>query len=152
MRNTFNDAHREAYYDTTPSGLRVYIAGPISGDLVGNLPAFFDAEEVLRRAGHGTFNPARADGGNCPAQAVDLAKFYANGKTWTDYMRFGISGLMRCNAIALLPNWWRSRGADLEQRIAASMGYAFVNPANGKVTNPGTNRTDRLPEEWEVPA
>lgn len=129
------------------SGLRVYIAGPITGDLVGNLPEFFDAELALREAGHSTFNPARADGGRNPAHAIDLARRLNGRKTWTDYMRFGITGLMRCNALATLPGWHTSRGANLEQRIAASMGYAMVCSRTGTVTYPGADRNDVLPED-----
>lgn len=114
------------------SGLTVYIAGPISGDLVGNIPAFFEAEDRLRAAGHSTFNPARADGSRTAEDAV-AAALDLSDKTWADYMRQGITGLMRCTAIALLDGWGRSRGAMIEQTLAASMGYALIDPYTAQV-------------------
>lgn len=116
---------------------RVYIAGPISGDLVANIPPFFDAERVLVGAGHTVFNPARLDGGRNGAEAVDRALMVRGSKTWEDYMRQGISGLLDCNAIALLPGWNASPGARLERDIAQALKMAIISSHNGLVvTNP----------------
>jgi hypothetical protein len=127
------------------TGYRVYIAGPITGDLVGNLPRFFDAEDTLRAAGHTTFNPARLGGARTAAEAVDLA--LDSHYEWVDFMRAGITGLMRCNAIATLPGWWLSRGADLEQRLASSLGYAGISASNGRIVHDTGKRADNMPGE-----
>ena len=40
---------------------------------------------------------------------------------WDWYMRRAIEQVVRCNSIALLPGWERSRGARLEARIAVGL-------------------------------
>lgn len=118
------------------TGQTVYIAGAISGDLVGNLPRFFEAEEALRNAGHSTCNPARSDGGRTAQECVDRALAaiqHQPWKDWTYYMRKGIQGLMRCNTIALLPGWQNSRGARVEAGLALTLGYAKVHHETGEL-------------------
>lgn len=82
----------------------LYVAGPMTGLPAFNRPAFFTAEHVLRQAGHGVVNPARHE----PVQ----------GKSWEDYMRDGLTDLLTCSGVALLPGWMDSRGARLEVRTA----------------------------------
>jgi hypothetical protein len=66
--------------------------------------------------------------------------------TWADYMRLGISGLMRCNAIATLDGWWTSKGANIEQTLAANLGYASVS-LTGRVIRDTGERSDMMPGE-----
>lgn len=92
---------------TEPSG--IYVAGPMTNLPEFNYPAFYAAEEQLRAAGHErVVNPATlGDGGT--------------GRPWGFYMRQGITGLLTCTEVALLPGWEYSPGANLEVHIAQSL-------------------------------
>ena len=87
--------------------MKLYIAGPMTGLPEYNFPAFFAAEAELHTAGYETENPARTG--------------LIDGYGWTDYMRSGITQLMRCEGVALLRGWGNSRGARLEVDIARSL-------------------------------
>lgn len=130
----------------TESGYLVYIAGPISGDLLGNVPPFYEAEDRLRAAGHTTFNPARADGGRTAMEAIEVAILLRARKTWADYMRQGITGLMRCNAISTVGDWWTSRGAYIEHDLCNKLGYAKVCGTTGDLLYETTVRSEKLSE------
>ena len=86
---------------------RIYIAGPMSGLPDNNYPDFHDAAARLRKRCWHVENPAEK-----PAPHVDAAC------SWTAYMRMGISQLMTCHAIYLLPGWQQSPGASAEYFIA----------------------------------
>ena len=43
-------------------------------------------------------------------------------------MRADIAELVKCDGVALLPGWERSRGASLEAHIAHSLGMRLVYP------------------------
>lgn len=89
--------------------LRLYIAGPMTGYDEYNYPAFDAAEEDLRAAGYLPFNPAKSGGSS------DL--------TWPDNMRLALRMMLGCEAVALLPEWERSRGASIEMRLAVDLGF-----------------------------
>lgn len=86
----------------------IYIAGPMSGLPDFYYPAFLAAAAELRAKG---FNVV------CPAEN-DLPL----GRAWADYMRHAITRMMGCDAVALLPGWTGSRGAQLEHAIACELG------------------------------
>ena len=90
---------------------RVYVAGPMTGLPESNYPAFNAAAERLRSKGWHVENPAEN-----PAPHVDAAC------DWTAYMRMGVSQLMTCHAIYLLPGWQQSKGASLEYMVAKQLG------------------------------
>ena len=85
----------------------LYIAGPMTGLPEYNRPAFFDADGRLRDAGYLTLNPARHE----PDDDLD----------WTDYVRAGLSDVLRVDGIAVLPGWECSRGARLEVDVAHAL-------------------------------
>lgn len=87
---------------------RIYIAGPMTGLVDFNFPAFFAAEKALQASGFETANPARHGAGT-------------PGASWADYMRRDIPDLLTCDAVAVLPGWGDSRGAALEVHIARSL-------------------------------
>lgn len=95
----------------------IYISGPITG--VENWQENFNqAEEELLEM-HGAFlvvNP------------VHLAEYVEKGFAlkgdvpgYADYMRHDIKSLCDCDAICMLPNWRKSKGARLEYRIAKAL-------------------------------
>ena len=88
--------------------MRVYISGPMTGHKDLNIPVFQAAETLLTNAGFPVVNPAKIN----PDPATG----------WTTAMRRDIRALMDCDCILMLPGWMESRGAKLEQHIAADLG------------------------------
>lgn len=94
----------------------VYISGGITG--VENWQDIFNAaEQDLSQCLHETsiiFNPVKI------GKILDYTfKVHTNKiPSYTDYMREDIKMLAKCNAICMLPNWQKSKGARLEYRIA----------------------------------
>lgn len=95
----------------------LYIAGPMSGIPGSNYAAFLWAEHNLRAAGYTRIvNPART--------------LLPSDSTWDQFMRDGLTGLLRCEAVALLPGWQASRGAVIECCLAERLGFD-VRPIDG---------------------
>ena len=84
---------------------RIYIAGPCSGIVDSNYPAFNAEASRLRALGYLVENPAEN-----PAQA-----------DWAGYMRVAIRQMLTCDIVALLHGWADSRGAILERSIAMKL-------------------------------
>jgi Domain of unknown function (DUF4406) len=95
--------------------MRWYIAGPMTGHPDLNFPAFHAEAKRLRDLGYEVVNPAEI---NADPNAG-----------WHECMRKDIKELMGCDGVALLPGWEASRGAKLEQFIAASL-EMFICPAS----------------------
>lgn len=89
--------------------MKLYIAGPMTGLPDFNFPAFNAAEQALQAAGFDTANPARHGAGE-------------PGLEWADYMRRDIPDLLACDGVALLSEWHRSKGAQLEVHLAHELG------------------------------
>lgn len=87
---------------------RLYVAGPMTGLPEHNYPAFHEATARLRAAGYEVESPAE------PGQV--------EGWKWEDYMRRGLSQMLTCDGVALLPGWHASRGAVKEAEIAEVLG------------------------------
>lgn len=111
-------AHRFAC-SGTPVITRVYIAGPMTDLPDLNYPAFNAAAAILRRAGHFVENPAENDPPNADP-------------TWADWMRLGLTQMLRCQAVLLLDGWQGSRGAVIEARMATALGLTVIEGATGK--------------------
>ena len=88
--------------------MRIYIAGPMSNLPELNFPAFHEAADRLRAAGHEVVNPA------------DLCNDIAG--QWAACMRRDLTAMLTCEAVALLPGWAKSRGATLECQVADALG------------------------------
>lgn len=83
----------------------IYISGPMTGYDKFNLPAFVKAEKQLIDAGYTVINPASFGEGL--------------GLSYEDLLREDlIQMLTKCNAVATLPGWQKSKGAYLEVSIA----------------------------------
>lgn len=95
---------------------RIYLAGPMTGLPEHNFPAFHAEAARLRSLGYQVENPAEN-----PAPACG---------TWAGYMRKALAQLVTCNAIALLPGWPSSRGANIERSLAFEMGMKGVMAAD----------------------
>jgi hypothetical protein len=95
---------------------RIYIAGPIGlgktatmQDVSNNLARFHSAAHALRQLGYAVENPAETP--------------QYHHWNWSDFMRSGITQLLSCNAVLLLPAWEQSRGARIEKELATSLGF-----------------------------
>jgi Domain of unknown function (DUF4406) len=86
--------------------VKLYIAGPMTGLPEFNYPAFREASRALFVAGYATEDPSTHDG---------------KATTWDGYMRLALPQMLRCDGVATLPRWWRSRGARLEVHVASSL-------------------------------
>lgn len=99
----------------------VYIAGPMSGYVSHNFPAFDEAARALRTRGwRNVINPA--DHGE------------VEGAAWGDYLRYDLAKLARCEAIFLLDGWAQSRGARLEYAVAHALGLTIYYEKPGSPT------------------
>lgn len=100
---------------------RVYIAGPMTGYVDLNFPAFHAEAAALRCAGLEVINPAEIN--------VDPSA------GWSACMRADIAQLVTCDRIQLLPGWSTSRGASLEYHIGRALGL-LVTLAEGAESMP----------------
>jgi len=87
--------------------MKYYLAGPMTGLPDDNFPAFAEAAARLRDLGYVIHSPAE-DG-------------RVEGWGWNDYMRRGLTALLTCQGIIMLPNSGSSRGACLEKRLAIEL-------------------------------
>lgn len=93
--------------------MKVYIAGPITGQPNWNRTSFTAAEERLIEAGHDPVNPHKLHNGR-----TDLSH--------GEYMRTDLRALLDCDAIHMLPGWGRSKGARVEREVAWICGITSV--------------------------
>lgn len=91
--------------DNRPQLPRVYLAGPMTGLPDLNYPVFHAAAAYLRAQGYTVESPAECE---LPPDTT----------SWQQFMRSGITQLMRCDAIVMLPGWQKSKGANAEHTIA----------------------------------
>lgn len=91
----------------------LYIAGPMTGLPDYNYPAFNRAADFLRGAKFTVLNPVDSEQHN-PTPGTPQA--------WDWYMRHALRMVLDADGIALLPQWQRSRGAQLEVQVAKALG------------------------------
>jgi hypothetical protein len=85
--------------------LKVFISGPMTGYDNLNAVMFSMAEERFKRAGYEVVNPVHLyDINNIPP--------------YEECVKISLRVLIDCDAIALLPNWQRSKGAVKEAGLA----------------------------------
>ncbi|GMV07371.1 MAG: hypothetical protein AMXMBFR53_36460 [Gemmatimonadota bacterium] len=90
-----------------------YLAGPMTGYVAWNFPAFKEAAVRLRDAGVEVVSPAEMD----EADSVP-----PGGREWAEYLRRDLVRLMECRSVAVLPGWQASKGASLEVHVARALG------------------------------
>lgn len=102
--------------------MRWYIAGPMTGIKDLNFPLFNRAAAELRARGFEVANPAEINGGAAEQVAVAAMTKEEQEEHWRACMRNDIPELLKCQGIALLPGFEKSRGARLELHIAQQLG------------------------------
>lgn len=95
--------------------MKIYIAGKITGDPEYRAK-FMMARRHLEKQGHVVISPAVLPDGMEPA----------------DYMQICTAMINVADAVAFLPDWWDSPGAQLEQQYAAYLGKTRLWPWGGK--------------------
>lgn len=88
--------------------MKTYLSGPITGLPIEQARKnFTDAEARLKSAGMEVVNPM-----NLP---------HDHDKSWEAYMKECIIALMGCDAIHLMKDWHKSRGASMEAYLAHAL-------------------------------
>jgi hypothetical protein len=87
---------------------RLYLSGPMTGIKNLNVPAFNAAARQLRRKGYVVINPPELDRRE-------------RKSTWEDCLRRDLRYVVTCDAIATLPRWTKSRGANLEIHVGKAL-------------------------------
>jgi hypothetical protein len=92
--------------------LKYYLSGAISNQ--PNFKNYFKEHEVeLRRLGAADiFNPADVD--------------FPKNVQWETCMKYDIKVLMDCDCLVLLPNWTKSRGAQIEKCLCQILGIRVI--------------------------
>lgn len=106
--------------------IKIYICGPMTGIEHLNHPAFFKAEEHLKHKGYDVINPARMDEelGLNPHEGVMNPEFLK------DAAKRDLDAVMACDAMAVLPDWEKSKGAKAEIAVAQWLGKpVYLYPA-----------------------
>ena len=111
-----------------PDGPTIYIAGPMRGYPQYNFPAFDAAEVALREQGWNVLNPAQMDRdiGFDPNDVV-TPEFVIQA-----ILRDTEAIIQQADAVALLPEWWLSKGAQAEAMLAQWKGIpVYTMPCEG---------------------
>ncbi|MDD1776930.1 MAG: DUF4406 domain-containing protein [Candidatus Helarchaeota archaeon] len=113
---------------------KVYLAGKMRGLPKFNFPAFMSAATKLRAKGYFVFNPAERDN---ERHGTDISKFSRTGNEKTLVKNFGfdlrvalhddLSFICReADAIAMIPGWEDSKGANAELATAKALGLEII--------------------------
>lgn len=115
--------------------MKLYLAGPMRGIAEFNFPAFRVAAAALRAAGHYVISPAERDierhdgvdisAGN--ATGDEAAAVKDHGFNLREALGEDLAFICaEAEAVALLPGWKESRGAQAEVAAANALGLPFA--------------------------
>lgn len=119
--------------------MKIYLAGPMRGIPEFNFPAFNAASARLRSEGHEVFNPAERDNAH---HGTDISKGNAAGceeiaaKEHGFDLRVALGEDLayicaHADAVAVLPGWEKSKGAQAEVATAKALGLVVIYPEGG---------------------
>lgn len=101
--------------------MKIYIAGPMSSVKDFNFPLFFETETKLKELGYEIINPARNDGNTLEEALENAGSPERPNHSWASYMRRDLPSVLAVNAICVLPDWQKSKGARLEISVAEAL-------------------------------
>lgn len=96
--------------------MRLYLAGPMTGMPDHDHQAFRVVAGRLRAEGHDVI---------CPADDFDGDR----SLPWQTYLGEAVRQVTTADAVAVLPDWSRSKGARLEVRVAHALGLPVIDAA-----------------------
>jgi hypothetical protein len=110
--------------------MKIYVAGPMRGIPEFNFPAFHAATARLRGEGHTVFNPAERDiehhgvdiskGNEAGDEAIAAA---VHGFNLREALKDDLEFIcLHADAVAVLPGWENSKGAQAEVATAYALG------------------------------
>jgi hypothetical protein len=104
-----------------------YLAGPMSGIVQHNVPAFDAAAADLRGRGYDVIVPVELDGSEWREAALASDGGPIPGATWGDMLARDVKIVSdKVNGVILLDNWLKSRGARLEAFVGLLTGKTFM--------------------------
>lgn len=114
--------------------MNIYVAGPMRNIPEFNFPAFMAAANQLRSEGHSVFNPAERD---IERHGTDISKGNPTGSLTIAAKDHGFNlRVALCDdltyicqtadAVALLPGWENSKGANAEKATAEALGLKVL--------------------------
>jgi hypothetical protein len=120
---TIEHAHDIPLVDDPNSLGIVYVSGPMSsiGPPTWNFPAFEARAAELREQGYTVISPNEYDEPDENGNIVE--------KPWDWFLRRDLVQLVKCGRIVLLPDWEKSKGAQLEHDVAKALGMEITYPA-----------------------
>ena len=95
-------------------GIKLYIAGPMTGIVDFNYPAFYEAVQDLGNIGYVTLSPTDSELKNKSGIR------YGKSREW--YLKHAIRMVTKADGIALLEGWEQSEGAKLEVHVGQHLG------------------------------
>lgn len=113
---------------------KIYVAGPMRGIPEFNFPAFFKAASDLESQGYTVFNPAARDNEH---HGTDISKGNLDGSLEQAAAQHGFNLrealaadlkyiCEEADAIAMLPGWENSKGANAEYFAASALGLEVL--------------------------
>lgn len=109
----------------------IYLAGPMRGYDFQNAPAFDAASAHLRSLGNTVISPPEEDKAAGEAYMLEVSKDHQFSEKELARVILRDCSIV-CNkidAIALLPNWFKSKGARVEFALSEFMSRQFLNSA-----------------------
>lgn len=106
-------------------GVRLYVAGPMTGIKYFNAPAFADASFRLRLVGYQAFNPAENDVANGfnVSNMTGTEKLEDHGYSLRQALKEDLTWICdNADGLALLGGWEKSKGAAAEMALAHALG------------------------------
>ena len=99
-----------------------------------NFPLFFETEKKLKELGYEVINPAHNDGETLEEALANAGSPEKPSNSWNSYMRRDLPSVLAVDALCVLPDWQKSKGASLEVHVAEALGLPIYVLKNGVLT------------------